>query len=211
MFIAVSLVGAFWAFGFAEKISVKKSDSAKTPEPNLMTFDQITHDELPSEIDLSEESSIIATKDVATIQRSLQPQKSKKIRLAELESKEFRFELRGTALLSSSTISKDVTLTIKMRPIQGTNLKSFAVNEARLVLGSNAMQLNLISVEITDYDVVMTVASGSVGEYRLNAKIDEMILSDNNNKQNTSMQDQLFYLVNKDVPYKLTLRGTLTS
>lgn len=73
------------------------------------------------------------------------------------------------------------------------------------------MSLNLITVKIVDHDMVLIMDSTNQGEYFVRAQISEKILSDNNNRQNVLLHDQPFYIVNKDIPYKLNLTGTLTS
>jgi hypothetical protein len=134
-----------------------------------------------------------------------------KSRLAELESKEFRLDLRGTALLGSSHISKDVSMTLKMRPVPGSNLEAFSVYDAKLVLASTAIDMKNVRAEVTGQKMSLTVVSDSVGTFVIVVNLDEPILTDNNNRQNVSAENQLFYLVNKDLPYKLNLGGTLSS
>lgn len=164
-FIALSLICAFWAFGIAEKFSVRKMQSGENPQPVALLeshIEQTAHADLQSEVDLPQESTSVS-RTIATVERPQPSQKSEKSRLLELESKEFRLEMRGTTLVSHSTISKDAVLSVKMRPVSGTNLEEFSVSDAKLVLGSTAMQLKILTVKIINNDVVMTMMSGSAG------------------------------------------------
>ncbi len=133
------------------------------------------------------------------------------IRLAELEKKEFSLELRGTARLAATSISKDAALIVKLIPVLGTNLQSFEIVDARLLLDSSTISIKSISATIQGKDVILTFVSENVASFEIKATLDEQILADKNNKQNVVLQDQLFYLIKKETPYRLDMSGTMSS
>ena len=218
--IAVSVISAFWVFGFENKMSTRTTIVNEIQTPGSLISE--TYGVQSSDVSLSSNSTSSSANDfprssygsldkITTLDRTVQQQRSEKSRLSEFEAKEFKLEMSGTALVSPSTMLKDASLLIKMKPVAGMNLEEFKVSEARLILDSTAMSLNLITVKIVDHDMVLIIDSTNKGEYFVRAQISEKILSDNNNRQNVLLHDQPFYIVNKDIPYKLNLTGTLTS
>ena len=132
-----------------------------------------------------------------------------KSRLNELENKEFSMNLRGDAYVSGMV--KKTSLTLKMQPIKGTNLQEFKIVDSRLVLDSSGVSISGTTLQIAQKDVAIEFVSDTLGKFIIRATLDEPILSDTNNKQGVSVADQNFYLINKEMPYRLNLVGTLSS
>lgn len=136
-------------------------------------------------------------------------QNEPKPRLNDLENKEFLLNLSGDAHMSG--MIKKATLTLKLQPIKGTNMQEFKILDSRLVLDSSGISISGTSLKINEKDIAIEFISDTFGKFVIQATLDEPILSDTNNKQSVSVKDQNFYLINKDMPYRLNLIGTLSS
>lgn len=208
----MTLVSAFWLFDLEDKLfphSVsQKTSNAEYAMPQQAA--QKTTVEQPTAVDVGQtqipEKSPALEKKIR-MQQSLEPAS----RLPELENNEFRLDLRGTAFLGNSHISKDAAMTLKMKPVPGSNLEAFSVYDAKFVLAGTAIDMKNVRAEIFGQKLSLTVVSDSVGTFVIVANLDVPILADNNNRQNVTVENQLFYLVNKDLPYKIDLSGTLSS
>lgn len=212
--IIVVISAAFWIFDFDDKLFVKNrageavSNVVSISEPDgLMAA-------LPQSEPTTQNAFQSATGTVTesnTVLKKMESERAATSRLSELESRQFSIDLRGSAFVATTSVSHDAALQITMRPVHGTNIQLFTVNDAKFILSGSAVNLKSPAVEIVGRDLILTFVSDTVGEFAIKGTLDEDILSDTNNRQNVSLQDQLFYLVNKDVPYKLVMSGTLTS
>lgn len=135
-------------------------------------------------------------------------QNEPKSRLNELENKEFSLNLSGDAYASGMV--KKTTLILKLQPIKGTNLQEFKILDSRLVLDSSGVSISGTTLQISQKDIAIEFVSDKSDKFIIRATLDEPILSDTNNKQGVSVKDQNFYLINKEVPYRLNLVGTLS-
>lgn len=208
----MTLVAAFWLFDLGDKLfpqSVpQKTSNAEYAMPQQAA--QKTTVEQPVAVYVEQspvpEKSLALEKKIRT-QQPTEPTS----RLPELENREFRLDLRGTALLGNSHISKDAAMTLKMKPVLGSKLEAFSVYDAKFVLANTAIDMKNVRAEIFDKKLSLTVVSDSVGAFVIVASLDVPILADNNNRQDVTVKNQLFYLVNRDLPYKIDLSGTLSS
>ncbi|MDG7050793.1 MAG: hypothetical protein JRZ94_06290 [Nitrososphaerota archaeon] len=135
-------------------------------------------------------------------------QNEPKSRLNELENKEFSLNLSGDAYASGMV--KKTTLILKLQPIKDTNLQEFKILDSRLVLDSSGVSISGTTLQISQKDIAIEFVSDKSDKFIIRATLDEPILSDTNNKQGVSVKDQNFYLINKEVPYRLNLVGTLS-
>lgn len=135
-------------------------------------------------------------------------QNEPKPRLNDLENKEFSLNLSGDAYASGMV--KKTTLILKLQPIKGTNLQEFKILDSRLVLDSSGVSISGTTLQISQKDIAIEFVSDKSDKFIIRATLDEPILSDTNNKQGVSVKDQNFYLINKEVPYRLNLVGTLS-
>ncbi|MEM4253677.1 MAG: hypothetical protein QXE84_09170 [Candidatus Nitrosotenuis sp.] len=153
--IVASAISAFWVFGFEDKMFARTTivNEIQTPESLISE----TYGVQSPDVSLSSNPTSSSSNDFprssyggldkfTTLDRTVQQQRSEKSRLSEFEAKEFKLEMNGTAPVSPSTMLKDASLLMKMRPVAGMNLEEFKVSEARLILDSTAMSLNLITV-----------------------------------------------------------------
>lgn len=203
------LTASFWIFDLGEKFF--PDTKQETPSVEFQTENQqaIEDTSVPEASADSTQAQIEIPKQRKEL---IKPEiNQEKIRLAELEKKEFSLELHGNARLGATSISKDAVLIVKLSPISGTNLQSFKIVDARLLLDSSAVPIKSISATIQGKDVVMTFVSENVASFEIKATLDEQILADKNNKQNVVLQNQLFYLIKKETPYRLDMSGTLSS
>lgn len=208
----MTLVVAFWLFDLGDKL-FPQSVSQKTSNAEYAMPQQVaqkTTVEQPVAADVGQspvpEKSPALEKKIR-MQQNLEPTS----RLPELENREFRLDLRGIAMLGNSHISKDAAMTLRMKPVPGSNLEAFSVYDAKFVLANTAIDMKNVRAEIFDKKLSLIVVSDSVGTFVLVANLDAPILADNNNRQNVTVEDQLFYLVNRDLPYEIDLSGTLSS
>lgn len=204
------LTASFWIFDLGEKF-FPDTTKQETPSVEFQTENQqaIEDTSVPEASADSTQAQIELPKQRKEL---IKPEiNQEKIRLAELEKKEFSLELHGTAHLGATSISKNAVLIVKLSPISGTNLQSFEIVDARLLLDSSAVPIKSTSATIQGKDVVMTFVSENVASFEIKATLDEQILADKNNKQNVVLQNQLFYLIKKETPYRLDMSGTLSS
>lgn len=136
-------------------------------------------------------------------------QNEPKSRLNELENKEFSLNLSGDAHVSGMV--KKTTLTLKLQPIKGTNLQEFKILYSRLVLDSSGISISGTTLQIDEKNITIEFLSDAFGKFVIHATLDESILSDTNNKQSVLVEDQNFYLINKETPYRMNLIGSLSN
>ncbi|MBI5697141.1 MAG: hypothetical protein HZC29_01260, partial [Thaumarchaeota archaeon] len=132
-----------------------------------------------------------------------------KSRLLELENKKFSLDASGNAYLGTSGVSKKASLTLKLVPIKGTVLQEFQISDARLFLDGSGIGIVGVGAKADNTKLTLEFLSETVGKFTINVTLDEKLLDDTNNKQSILIEDQKFYLVNKEVPYRLELSGTL--
>jgi hypothetical protein len=208
--IAVSIV-AFWGFGLAEKIMPQE----KIPQiADILTDNHhasITKNQILSSVSADVESKstseMISEKKPSTIERTIKPVP----RLESLEKREFQLNLSGTYYAGSPSASKPARLEMKILPISGASLESFEVIEAKIMFDNSRIPFEPPSIAITGTDVLLTFASDIVGSFVIKGTLDEPILSDKNNKQTLVIQNQLFYLAQKDLPYHIDMTGTVSN
>jgi hypothetical protein len=136
-------------------------------------------------------------------------QSEPKSRLIELESKQFTMNLNGEAHVAG--MLKDANLILKLEPIKGTGLQDFQIVESRLILDGAGVPITGISAKIEQTKITLDFTANNVGKFSMSGILDEIILDDTNDKQNVILEDQDFYLLKKEMPYRLNLIGTLAS
>lgn len=129
--------------------------------------------------------------------------------LDALESKQFVLNLSGDARPGLSNMAKKASLSLKMTPIKGTNLKEFSIIESRLLIDGSSAPVSGIGAKLDDKILTVDFAADKTEKFTITITLDEKILDDKNNKQKAVLQDQDFYLMNKSMPYKVDLTGTL--
>jgi hypothetical protein len=187
-------------------------DSKFYPAPKQQHASTIGYDETtktiipePAEIPLPQTATVTQKKAELPVRVQNEP----KSRLNELESKEFSLNLSGDAYVSGMV--KKTTMTLKLQPIKGTNLQEFKILDSRLVLGSSGVSISGTTFQIDEKNIAIEFVSDTFGKFVIRATLDASILSDTNNKQSVLVNDQNFYLINKETPYRLNLIGTLSS
>lgn len=91
------------------------------------------------------------------------------------------------------------------------NLQEFKILDSRLVLDSSGVSISGTTLKIDEKNITIEFVSDTFGKFVIRATLDESILSDTNNKQSVLVEDQNFYLINKETPYRLNLIGNLSS
>lgn len=205
----VSSIIAFWGFGLAEKIMPQE----KIPQIIDMSGDIqpapiIKNPALSASADTESEntSKLVYEKKPSTIERA----DKSILHLELLEKREFQLNLSGTYYTGSPNTSKPASLAMKIHPIQGTNLENFEVIEAKIMFDNSRISIENPSISIKGNDVLMTFTS-AVGSFVIKGTLDESVLSDKNNKQTMVIQNQLFYLAQKDIPYHIDMAGFLSN
>lgn len=131
--------------------------------------------------------------------------------LEVLEKKEFRISLSGTYYAGSPSASKPASLDVVARPVSGSSLENFEVVDAKMAFDSLRVFLKNPSLVIKGTQVTMTFTSDAVGPFVVKGTLDDAVLSDKNNKQALVIQNQVFYLEQKDIPYRVDMTGTVSS
>jgi hypothetical protein len=203
--IAFVVVSAFLVFDLDDKFYPKPQEHAAsmdyTEAPNRTLTPVVESATLESTPVISEKQPVQAPKP--------RVQNEPKSRLFELEQKQFQLNLSGDAYVSGMV--KKASLTIKMAPIKGTNLQKFQTVESRMILDNSGVSITGTGVQIIGQKITMDFTANNVGAFSMSGILDNPILEDANNKQNVVLEDQNFYLIKKETPYRLNMIGTLTS
>lgn len=133
-----------------------------------------------------------------------------KSRLSELENKKFSLDASGDAYLGMSGVSKKAILTLKLVPIKGTALQEFQISDARLFLDGSGIAIVGVGAKTDNTKLTLEFLSETAGKFTIDATLDEKLLDDTNDRQSIHIEDQKFYLVNKEVPYRLQMSGILS-
>ncbi len=208
--MAVSVI-AFWGFGLAEKIMPQESipqitDALFDNSPEPVAQSQIISS-ASADVESKSASEIMPEKKYAVVEKTPKPV----LRLESLEKREFHLSMSGTYYAGSPSASKPASLEMKIRPVLGTNLENFEVVEAKMMFNNSGIPIAHPSVTITGNDVFLTFVSDTVGSFVVRGTLDESILSDKNDKQEIVIDDQLFYLAQKDMPYHIDMAGIVSS
>lgn len=200
---------AFWGFGLAEKIIPQEKISQILDVPNNVQ-------PVPMKNSVFSSASAVESKDAPKPSSEKKPSKMENAakpvsNLDLLEKKEFQLSLSGIYYAGSPSASKPAYLTVRLHPVAGSNLESFEVIEAKMTFDNSRIPVKISSVSIKGTDVLITFASDAVGSFVVKGTLDDPVLSDTNSKQTIVIQNQLFYLAQKDVPYHIDLAGTLST
>jgi hypothetical protein len=136
-------------------------------------------------------------------------QSEPKSRLIELESEQFTLNLSGEAHVAG--MLKGANLILKLEPVKDTDLQDFRIVESRLILDGAGVPITGVFAKIEQTKIRLDFTANNVGKFSISGILDETILDDTNNKQNVVLEDQDFYLLKKEMPYRLNLIGTLAS
>lgn len=204
--IAFVVVAAFLLFDLDDKFYPKSTEHAAS----------IDYIETPNKTLIPEPSdeSVLAMESPNTLQKPASKSAPKaqvepKSRLSELEGKQFQLNLSGEAFVSG--MLKETNLILKLEPIQGTSLKQFKVVESRLILDGAGVAIVSTGATIDDTAMTLDFTANNIGPFSISGTLDENILDDANSRQTVTIQDQNFYLVKKEMPYRLNLIGTLSN
>lgn len=200
---------AFWGFGLAEKMMPQEEISQIMDVPKKIVPESVKSAVLsPASADVEPKvaQKSAPEKKQAAVDTSAEPASN----LELLEKKEFRISLSGTYYAGSPSTSKPALLDVTVRPISGSNLENFEVIEAKMAFDSLRVSLKNPSVVIKGTEVVMTFTSDAVGPFVVRGTLDDPMLSDKNNKQALVVKNQVFYLGQKDIPYRVDMTGTLS-
>lgn len=202
-------VVAFWGFGLAEKIMPQEKISQLIDAPNENQRVQLMTNSV-----LSSASAAVEPKDTPKPAPEKKPSTigtaAKQVsNLDLLEKKDFQLNLSGIYYAGSPSASKPAYLTMKIHPVSGSNLENFEVTEVKMTFDNSRISVKNPSISIKGSDVLMTFTSDAVGSFVIHGTLDDPLLSDKNNKQTIVIQNQLFYLAQKDVPYHIDLTGTV--
>lgn len=199
---------AFLIFDLDDKLYPKSSQYSAN----------IDYTEAPKQTVLAEQSSVQepAKHVIAQQEKSTQkPFQTKtvvpepKSRLVDLEQRQFRLNLSGDAYVGMSGMVKKVSLILKLVPVKGAGLQEFRIIESRFILDSSGVPISGTGVKINGKDITIEFVADNVGTFAIHGTLDEKILDDKNNKQHVILEDQDFFLIKKDMPYRLNMVGTL--
>ncbi|TBR11318.1 MAG: hypothetical protein EPO62_01965 [Candidatus Nitrosotenuis sp.] len=208
--IAVASVVAFWGFGLAEKIMPQEKISQILDVPSNdqpMPLKNSVFSSASASVESKDEPMRAPEKKAVKIENTAKQVSN----LELLEKKEFQLNLSGIYYAGSPSASKPAYLAMRLHPVLGSSLESFEVVEAKMTFDNSRISVKISSVSIKGGDVLMTFASDAVGSFVIKGTLDESILSDKNNKQTLVIQNQLFYLAQKGVPYHIDMTGTLSA
>jgi len=207
--MAISII-AFWGFGLAEKIMPQEKIPQIADIMSNNPSEPITQNPIMSsasaDVESKSTSELVYEKKPSMTERTIKPVS----RLESLEKRQFQLNLIGTYYAGSPSTSKPASLEVKIRPTPGTNLENFEVIEVKMMFDNSGIPITRPSITITESDILLTFVS-DVGSFVIKGTLDESILSDKNDKQTIVIEDQLFYLAQKDLPYHLDMTGTISS
>lgn len=208
--LAFVVAAAFLIFDLDDKLYPKHTDGyvasvnySEAPSHTLVAESE------PEPTLQKQQPPVIESKPVQ--KQVVRTQAEPKSHLSELENKVFTLGLNGDAHLGVSSITKKASITLKLVPIKGTTLKEFQISDARLLLDDSAVSIIGTGAKIDGTQMTLEFLSENVGKFTILGTLDNPILDDTNNKENVRIDDQNFYLVKKDVPYRLQMSGTLTN
>lgn len=202
--ISFVVVAAFLLFDLDDKFSPMSASQYSANIDYTETPNQtITHEPEPKH----EAAKTVHNAEPA--KHVIQKISSQKSSLDILENKQFVLDLSGDARPGFSNMAKKTNLTLKMLPIKGTNLKEFDITESRLLIDGSSAPISGIGARLDDKTLTIDFAADKTKKFTVTITLDEKILDDKNNKQNVVLQNQDFYLMNKGMPYKVDLTGTL--
>ena len=205
----VSSIIAFWGFGLAEKIMPQEKipqiiDMSDGDQPIPIIKNPVLSASAYTESENT--SKPVYEKKPSTIEKT----DKSVLHLELLEKREFQLNLSGTYYAGSPNTSKPANLAINIHPIQGTNLENFEVIEAKIMFDNSRISIENPSITIKGNNILMTFTS-TVNSFVIKGTLDESILSDKNNKQTMVIQNQLFYLTQKNIPYHIDMTGFLSN
>ena len=132
-----------------------------------------------------------------------------------LESKKFELDASGTAYEGSPSLSKPAELHIILKAKEGTKLEKFEAIDARIFMGDSGIHFDKIQVEIKDKQIKISSTNDDPADpyFTFVGTLDELLLSDNDQKQKITFENQLLFLSkkNESTPHHLDLTGTLKS
>lgn len=198
---------AFLIFDLDDKLYPKSSQYSAnidyTEAPKTVLAEQLSVPEPAKPIIQQQEKTI--PKQIQT--KTVVPEP--KTRLADLEQRQFRLDLSGNAYVGMSGMVKKTNLILKLEPVKGTNLQEFHIIESRFILDSSGVPISGTGVKINGKNITIEFVADNVGAFAIHGTLDEKILDDKNNKQSVILEDQDFFLIKKDTPYRLNMAGTL--
>ncbi len=209
--LAFVVAAAFLIFDLDEKLY---------PNSNNEYAATIDYTETPNHTIIAEPAPVISSSEQLVTQKQTPETKplqkitprvesEPKSRLFELENKKFSLDASGDAYLGTSGVSKKASLTLKLMPIKGTLLQEFQISDARLFLDGSGIGIVGVGAKTDNTKLTLEFLSETIGKFTIDVILDEKLLDDTNNKQSILIEDQKFYLVNKEVPYRLQMSGTL--
>jgi len=203
--IAFVVAASFLIFDLDDKFYPRPKEHAASIDyietPNQTLIPESTPEPAPE---------IKAQKQSQPLQKqSIRAQIEPKSRLTELEQKQFQLNLGGDVYMSG--MLKKASLILKLVPAKGTDLQQFHVTESRLILDNSGTPITCTGVQIDGKKITIGFTANNVGAFSISGMLDESILDDANNKQNVILEDQDFYLIKKETPYRLNLIGRLSS
>ncbi|MFI5416996.1 MAG: hypothetical protein ACHQW9_02965 [Nitrososphaerales archaeon] len=206
--VAVSLI-AFWGFGLAEKIMPQESISQIADVVSGNPSESVAQNTiLSASADAeSKNAKLISEKKPSGFEKTIKPVS----RLESLEKRKFQLNLSGTYYAGSPSASRPASLEMQILPTPGTNLESFEVIEAKMLFDNSGIPITRPTITITGNDITLTFVSDTVGSFVIKGTLDESLLSDNNDKQTIVIENQLFYLAQKDLPYHIDMTGIMSN
>lgn len=208
--MAVSII-AFWGFGLAEKImpheKISQIADATSDNPSEPIMQNPVLPAAYVDVESKSTSEITYEKKTNPIERTVKPTS----RLESLEKRQFQLSLSGTYYAGSPSASKPASLEMKIRPVLGANLENFEVIEAKMMFDNTGIPITPPSIVITGNAILLTFVSDAVGPFVIKGTLNESILSDKNDKQTAVIENQVFYLAQKELPYHIDMTGTVSS
>ncbi|MBI5145948.1 MAG: hypothetical protein HZA84_01875 [Thaumarchaeota archaeon] len=208
--MAVTII-AFWGFGLAEKIMPQE----RIPQITDVLSDNLSEPITQNQI-ISSASADTESKNTSDPMYEKKPSVAEKpvkpvSRLESLEKREFSLSLSGTYYAGSPGASRPASLEMKVHPIPGTNLENFEVIEAKMMFDNSGIPIEHPSITVTENHVYLTFVSDAVGSFVIKGVLDESPLLDKNNKQTIVIENQMFYLAQKDLPYNIDMTGIMSN
>lgn len=223
--IVAVIIAGIWIFHFDDELfgSLFPKPDLKTPlaKPATTTVENNPNTIIENKPDTkntvqANEPKMIKTEPILSYKDKLvRSEVTEFSKIEFLESKTFDLDVSGTAYEGSPSLSNPAELHMIIKAKEGTKLEKFDVLDAHILIGYGGLNLDKIQVEIKDKQITISSTNDDPADpyFTFVGTLDESLLTDNDQKQKITFENQLLFLSKKDesTPHHLDLTGTLKS
>lgn len=133
--------------------------------------------------------------------------------LKNLEKKMFELKAKGKTWEGAPQNSKDASISLKLKPVDGMRLDQFELTEGKIIMGGNSFNFKAGSAEITDSEILIIITSkGNSSPFATLKGILDLPTINSDYNVGVKFENQLFYLNTADrTPFHMNFDGKLYS